>query len=88
MDGALTREQWLDLTDEEPAFGIKIRHREGRPHRYTTVLFCDSFEVWQADELEVILELWGSDVQEGDIVEIIETLSLPWLSQAQPDSEE
>lgn len=85
MDEALTREQWLDMTDDEPAFGIKIRHREGRARRFTTILFSDSFEVWQSDELEIVVELWGTDIREGDIVELIAPLSLPWLS---PDSQD
>lgn len=84
MAEALTKEAWLDLTDEVPAFGLKIKHREGRRKQFVTILFSDSFEIWQADELEIIIELWDADIQEGDVVELIDFLSLPLL----PDLED
>jgi hypothetical protein len=79
MAYALTKEQWLDMTDTIPAFGLKIKHKEGRRKLFTTILFSDSFELWQSEELEVIIELWDSDVKEGDTIEIIDYLSLPLL---------
>jgi hypothetical protein len=79
MNRALSKEEWLEWTDEVSSFSLRIKHKNGKLKRFVSILLSDGVEVWQADEIAVVVELWDVDIEPGSEIEIIDALFLPLL---------